>query len=977
MTVDYLQSGINRCVEPCGGGGGITAGANVGAGTGEVFRDITAGTTFNLRTILSPTGTVSIVTNGDVVELEATASNVGGGEGIFAGQVLADKQFKTLTSTGATVTITSTATTVNLEAVGGGGGEVNTASNIGTGTGVFSAKVLEDLEFKSLTDSGPITVSANATEVNITSSAEANTASNIGTGTGVFSAKVLEDLEFRSLISSDLSVSITTAAGNIDLTTAGGGGGFLTTNIGYVDVTLGNDGTAAIGNPALPYLTVAAACAAAVSGQVIVIRPGTYVESNITVPAGVTVIGESWQSVRVGDPAAVAQDVFVMGNGSYLQGLGIEIPLTAGRAGVLFNGPAGGLCAVNLVTFYGDGLSPTGRSGDGLYKRGGGKVIAFEIRTELGGMNALQRVDSGALAVESTHVPNSAGDIAAVALVEGGRYQSSGFNCGNVNVVRVLDVQGATSIVRVFSANWFDPAGAGGSVVGLYIGVDGPDIEIVGGSIETPVSVQLDLGVTYTSATRVLLNVVQEPAFSFPPSGLNVDFTVVFQQRNTDTRDSETRTLGTAVTAGFPEKGSAVVGGEGGSYSDGVRVFTTTGAFAGTDGINPVDITATAVSKTAGTFQFPSGAVGDTITFTTQRFDSSGNSLLFYGVDIVQTLGALDGAGGAPAPGTFVFEIWTGATWSEVGVMAVSTAETFRYANDIFQRPIGGGEADETIRFGVYGDTLANDVTLTWTLAAKAALIAAGTQYWARVRVVGTVTQNPVFRRIQLLTSTTTINNQGRRLATGLALWQTRLFTSGGVWGSSAGVANGTYTVGNGGVFPGQTAYDINRSKLNGAGDQVTFQFPLPTGICTAFPLTLRPEIHLLNSGVAVTTAGVLTVGAYPLQAAGVQVADPTGAIPPAKRIYANTNLLTALTGQGHARDIIPTGEALLPSFTTKASLFELDFGPYNIGSVYSDDVVGIALEYTSDSSPATDVQIWTLEIEGVAFIDGSSITEL
>jgi len=307
--------------------------------------------------------------------------------------------------------------------------------------------------------------------------------------------------------------------------------------------------------------------------------------------------------------------------------------------------------------------------------------------------------------------------------------------------------------------------------------------------------------------------------------------------------------------------------------------------------------------------------------------------------------------------------------------MSVSTAETFRYANDIFQRPIGGGESDETIRFGVYGDTLANDTTLTWTLANKAALIGAGTQYWARVRVVGTVTQNPLFRRIQLLTSTTTINNQGRRLATGLALWQTRLFTSGGVWGSSAGVANGTYTVGNGGVFPGQTAYDINRSKLNGAGDQVTFQFPLPTGLCSAFPLTLRPEIHLLNSGVNVNTAGVMTVGVYPLQASGVQVADPTGAIAPAQRTYANTNLLNTLTGQGHAVNIIPTGEVV--PFATKDSLFELDFGPYDVTSVYSDDVIGIALEYTSDSTPATDVQIWTLEIEGVAFIDGSSITEL
>jgi hypothetical protein len=754
-------------------------------------------------------------------------------------------------------------------------------------------------------------------------------------------------------------------------------GGFLTTDIGYVDAGLGDDGTAAIGNPALPYLTVGAACAAASSGQVIIIRPGTYLESNISVPAGVTVLGESWQSVRVGDPAAVGQDVFTMGNGSYIQGLGIEIPLTAGRAGVLFSGPPGGLCAVNLITFYGDGGAP-GRGGDGIYKTGGGKLIAFEIRTELGGMRALQRVDSGALAIESTHVPNSAGNISAVALVEGGRYQSAALNCGNVNVVRVIDVQGAASVTRVFTVNWFDPAGAGGSVVGLFIGADGPDIEIVGGSIETPLSVQLDPVVVYTSATRVLLNVVQEPAFSFPPSGLNVDFTVVFQQRNTDTRNSETRTLGTAVTAGFPEKGSAIIGGEGGSYSDGVRVFTTDNtASAVSDGGNITDITATAISK-SGTFTFQTGAANETILFTTQRFDSSGTSLAFYGIDMDQALGALDLAGSAPAPGTFVFEVWDGAAWEQVDAMAVSTDASFRYANDLFQRPIPAGSSDETIRLGLYGTTIARDTAKTWTPKNIPAAIAAGTQYWCRIRLTTALTptgQLPDFTRLQLLTSSSTFNREGRRLATGLALWQTRLFTSGGVWGSSAGVANGTYTVGNGGVFPGQTAYDINRSKLNGAGDQVTFQFPLPPGICTAFPLVLRPELHLLNSGVNVTTAGVMTIGVYPLEVAGVKVADPSGSITPISRSYANTNILTSLTGQGQAKNIVPPGEAV--PFNTKASIFELDFQPFDITAVYSDDVIGIALEYTSDSTPATDVQIWTLEIEGVAFIDGSSITEL
>lgn len=44
-----------------------------------------------------------------------TASNVGGGEGLFSGKSGVDLQFKSLTSTGGTVTFTNTSNTVNLE----------------------------------------------------------------------------------------------------------------------------------------------------------------------------------------------------------------------------------------------------------------------------------------------------------------------------------------------------------------------------------------------------------------------------------------------------------------------------------------------------------------------------------------------------------------------------------------------------------------------------------------------------------------------------------------------------------------------------------------------------------------------------------------------------------------------------------------------------------------------------------------------
>lgn len=51
---------------------------------------------------------------------------------------------------------------------GGGGGEVNTASNVGTGTGVFKQKTGVDLEFKSLLEGYGITIEGGTNDVTIT-----------------------------------------------------------------------------------------------------------------------------------------------------------------------------------------------------------------------------------------------------------------------------------------------------------------------------------------------------------------------------------------------------------------------------------------------------------------------------------------------------------------------------------------------------------------------------------------------------------------------------------------------------------------------------------------------------------------------------------------------------------------------------------------------------------------------------------------
>jgi len=55
----------------------------------------------------------------------------------------------------------------------GGGGEINTASNLGAGEGVFAQKTAQDLEFKSLVAGSGISLGSTGTEITVTNSAGA------------------------------------------------------------------------------------------------------------------------------------------------------------------------------------------------------------------------------------------------------------------------------------------------------------------------------------------------------------------------------------------------------------------------------------------------------------------------------------------------------------------------------------------------------------------------------------------------------------------------------------------------------------------------------------------------------------------------------------------------------------------------------------------------------------------------------------
>jgi len=130
---------------------------NVGGGQ-EVFRD-SIGTNENFRTLVAgPSGDISVTTVGDTIQIDFIGSDLNTTYDLTSVQNGSDSDI-TLTGSDATtdvvklvagsnITITDTGSNITID--GTAVGEVNTASNVGAGIGIFYQKTGVDLEFKSL-----------------------------------------------------------------------------------------------------------------------------------------------------------------------------------------------------------------------------------------------------------------------------------------------------------------------------------------------------------------------------------------------------------------------------------------------------------------------------------------------------------------------------------------------------------------------------------------------------------------------------------------------------------------------------------------------------------------------------------------------------------------------------------------------------------------------------------------------------------
>lgn len=199
-------------------GGEANLGANIGSGEG-IFAD-KSGVTLNFRSLIAGSN-IGLTSGSDTLTIDAsasgeanTATNLGSGEGIFAYKSGVDLNFRSLLA-GSNIGLTSGTNGITIDA--SSSGEANTGANVGSGVGIFKDKTSLSLNFKSLLSGGLISIVSSSTDITISSSAEANTASNLGAGTGIFANKSGVNLNFKSLLA---GTNVTLSTSSTDITVA-------------------------------------------------------------------------------------------------------------------------------------------------------------------------------------------------------------------------------------------------------------------------------------------------------------------------------------------------------------------------------------------------------------------------------------------------------------------------------------------------------------------------------------------------------------------------------------------------------------------------------------------------------------------------------------------------------------------------------------------------------------------------------------
>lgn len=673
------------------------------------------------------------------------------------------------------------------------------------------------------------------------------------------------------------------------------------------------------------YADITSACAAASSGDVILVGPGTYAEA-FTIPTGVQVRAASGSgSATISGPGPTGTRV-TLGSQTVLQGFVVSLPTDA-TAGV-YVPPGTILPTISELVLVGNGGSGIGIGCDFSAVMDRIRYASGACATIIQTTGAAAYILNGLLVLGGTPTTliDASGGSAVVA-TEVYTANSPFFSC--TDGLKVSDATILVSDSSLFKCtNAINVTDDAGVVLGRALRIQDCTNDLVVDSAVTNAEVRL---------TGCELSIDK---INTPPAWLGSGrATLAFQDEKLD--DEGYKLFG-ELQVGLPEQGRESVFGEGDSYTRGSLILTTDStADATVDGGNLTDVTAAAQSADGSTFTFQGVTAGHAILMGS-TLSSSADRLKFYGIKVKQVAAAVLNLGGTHD--SFAFEYWDGTQWADTASMASESSLFYVYANEVFIRP----NSSEHIRFGLDSKTSWAKKTINGQEA-----------YWVRVRIIADVTTAPTFEQIKLSSSRIELNADGTAAMHGEARYRTSVIFAGNVWGESGGVGSTSPAVGSGGVPTGWN-HNVKNSFLNTNGDAVYTQFPLPLGICTSCPIFLRFSLD----STATASDIDLICSMLPRESVGILEADPSGAVVPVARLAANTQQLTDDAAQTQAKTVtLDAGKSNV-----------IEFGPFEISDYYAGDQVFIRLELDDDGTSNANILAYSMSAVGVNWTLGEHL---
>ena len=679
---------------------------------------------------------------------------------------------------------------------------------------------------------------------------------------------------------------------------------------------------------------------------------------NITVTNGVTIVGASRTSVKIGSDIAT-NDIILMGTDTYLYNLSVAVP-DNNTAIVGRNGGVSGVYNVNII---GNGVSS---NGIGIHAdSGSGRFVGSGVRFDTAGIGTCILNSSGICTLEDLHIPPQAQGTIGVGIHSttsasgAAKTNLSDMHIGNPNIVRMFQIDGGIKNVEPRLA-CYTPNITGVQTV-IYSDGEFQNVTIYGGNFTNiqNFAVEVFSGATGENAVyRISAN--HEPNYFYPPLvAENADFSLNFTQEATDRTRSSFNVFGSAqFNVGFVERPTVAHIGHGSPYTTGMVVLTTDNtATSTTDGGNFLDVTEEAASTSNSSFGFQDTLVNNTILIGTQRQKSNGDNYLFYGLESICLRGDPNK--------DFVFEIWDGAAWVKINTLQTNNLLELDYGSSKF----AWDNLESLFRFGVTESTTWVDKTINGVKAK-----------WVRIRCIvgGIAPTRPLFENFKLVESAFNVGSKGNAYHTGLSMFKENINIVGNVWSSFGGGANLSNLDSLIGSGPTQYTHRIEDSRADSTSDAYYIQIPLPNGLFRGLPIQIG-GFYELQGGVGNIggTPCQFTITAHKMTCSGIPVADPLGLtsynlVP---RDISNTTTLLNLGVETNTVDLLPTGSLLGDTYASVEGRVHFTnlITITDIEDLYPEDIITLRIEFSNQDGGA-DVGLWGLTLQGINYQFGNQL---